>query len=146
MVDQIQAIPAQISRRRIQAEIQDPRDHCAFEFDVNVIFTTDDKEWATEQLRRNIKEQLPHFDRIAFGDDDLPLGKYFLDAVLYVIEHSFKTVLLLSRAATQDHEFMMKAAHCFEPRDKHPNAVYFASLSGGHTGRRNASPGQTLSE
>ena len=89
-------------------EIQDPRKHLDFEFDLNIIFSDDDKDWATKRFRQHIKEEISHFDRIAFGDDDLPLGMYFLDAVLYVIEHSFKTVLLLSRAATQDHEFMMK--------------------------------------
>ena len=89
-------------------EIQDPRKHLDFEFDLNIIFSDGDKEWASKHFRQHIKEEILHFDRIAFGDDDLPLGMYFLDAVLYVIEHSFKTVLLLSRAATQDHEFMMK--------------------------------------
>ena len=89
-------------------ELHDPNIHADYEFDLNVMFTPNDERWAMEHLRPKIEENIPNFQRIAFGDDDLPLGKYYLDAVLYVIEHSFKTVLLLSRAATQDHEFMMK--------------------------------------
>ena len=80
----------------------------SFDFDLNIFFTIEDKDWATEYLKARLKEDLPQFDRIAFGDDDLPLGMYYLDAVLYVVEHSFKTILLLSRAATRENDFMMK--------------------------------------
>ena len=89
-------------------EVQDPRDHGDFEFDLNVMFCDDDKEWIDQYLRPSVENGLPHFRRIAFGDDHLPLGMYYVDAVLYVIEHSFKTVLLLSRAAIGDQQFMMK--------------------------------------
>ena len=54
-------------------EIQDPRDHGNYDFDLNVIFTDDDKEWVTENLLPQINEHLPHYDRIAYRDDDLPL-------------------------------------------------------------------------
>ena len=87
---------------------QNPPGPDDYEFHLNVFFIADDKEWAKDHLRPNMQESLPHFDRIAFGDDDLPLGMYYLDAVLYLIKHSFKTILLLSRAATRDQEFMMK--------------------------------------
>ena len=88
--------------------IHNPPDRAVYEFDVSIFFVDGDKQWAEDYLRPNMQENLPHFDRIAFGDDDLPLGMYYLDAVLYLIKHSFKTVLLLSRAATRDQEFMMK--------------------------------------
>ena len=89
-------------------EIQDPRDHIDYEFDLNVIHTDQDKEWVAELLGPILTDKLPQYERIAWSDEELPLGMYYLDAVLYVIEHSFKTILLLSRAATRDHEFMMK--------------------------------------
>ena len=89
-------------------EIQDPRDHFDYEFDLNVIHTDQDKEWVAELLGPILTDKLPQYERIAWSDEELPLGMYYLDAVLYVIEHSFKTILLLSRAATRDHEFMMK--------------------------------------
>ena len=66
-------------------EIQDPRDHGSYEFDMYIIFTSDDQQWASEYLLPRVKESLPHFNRIAFGDETLPLGMYYLDAVLYVI-------------------------------------------------------------
>ena len=40
--------------------------------------------------------------------DELRLGMHYFDAVYYNVENSFKTVLLLSRAAVQDHIFMTK--------------------------------------
>ena len=89
-------------------EIREPHDPRNFRYDLNVIFTNSDEIWAKDHLRPIIQERLPLFQRIAFGDDDLPLGMYYLDAVLHVIEHSFKTVMLLSKAATHDDEFMLK--------------------------------------
>ena len=89
-------------------EIQDPRSNFDYEFDLNIVHVENDREWIENLLLPVVREMLPNYDRIALGDDDLPLGMYYLDAVLYVIEHSFKTILLLSRAATRDHEFMMK--------------------------------------
>ena len=55
-----------------------------------------------------MQETLPEMHRIAFGDDDLTLGMHYFDAVYDNVENSFKTVLLLSRAAVQDHIFMTK--------------------------------------
>ena len=89
-------------------DVLDPQEHGDFEYDLNIIFCDDDTEWATEHLRPNLENELPRFRRIAFGDDHLPLGMYYVDAVLYVIEHSFKTILLLSNAAIRDQRFMMK--------------------------------------
>ena len=89
-------------------EIQDPREHFDYEFDLNIIHVDDDKEWVAQFLGPILRDRLPHYERMVLSDEDLPLGMYYLDAVLYVIEHSFKTVLLLSRAATRDQEFMMK--------------------------------------
>ena len=89
-------------------EIRDTREANDFRFDLNIMFTGADETWAAEYLRPIIQERLPRFKRIVFGDDDLPLGMYYLDAVLHVIENSFKTVMLLSKAATRDDEFMLK--------------------------------------
>ena len=89
-------------------EIQDDRAKREFEYDINVMFLEGDKEWATNILRPGLDRRLPNFDRIAFGDDDLTLGMYFFDAVYQNVEKSYKTILLLSRAAVQDHIFMTK--------------------------------------
>ena len=89
-------------------EIQDGRDQGEFEYDINVMFVDGDEEWATNNLRPELDRRFPTFDRIAFGDDELLLGKHYFDAVYYNVEKSFKTILLLSRAAVQDHIFMTK--------------------------------------
>ena len=89
-------------------EIQDARDHSDFQYDLNIVFTGNDEAWAAEYLRRSVKEHLPDFKTIAFGDDALPFGMYYLDAIQYVIENSFKTILVVSRASIRDHDFMMK--------------------------------------
>ena len=89
-------------------EIQDNRDPIDYEFDLNIFFTDKDEDWARRYLQPKIKEYLPHFDRVVLGDDDLPLGMYYVEAVLHVIERSFKIILLLSRAACRDNKFMMK--------------------------------------
>ena len=89
-------------------EIQDGRDQGEFEYDINVMFVDGDEDWATNNLRPELDRRFPTFDRIAFGDNELLLGRHYFDAVYYNVEKSFKTILLLSRAAVQDHIFMTK--------------------------------------
>ena len=89
-------------------EIQDARDHGEFEFDLNVMFADDCEQWVQDHLRPVIEEKFPDRRRIILGDDDLMLGMYYLDAVLYAVENSFKTVLLLSMDAIRDNWFMIK--------------------------------------
>ena len=89
-------------------EIEDHRNREEFECDLNIMFTNDCEEWLQQHLRPFLDESFPDMGRMVFGDDDLKLGMHYLDAVLYAVEHSFKTVILLSRAAIQDHWFMLK--------------------------------------
>ncbi|XP_054761588.2 toll-like receptor 7 [Lytechinus pictus] len=89
-------------------EVRDPRDHNDYEYDLNVIFHEDDEEWVQEHLRVAIEERLPQFQRKVYGDADLVAGMYYLEAVDYVVTRSFKTVVVLSRAAIKDRWFMLK--------------------------------------
>ena len=89
-------------------EMRDVRDHNDYEFDVNIIFYDDDEEWIREQLRPALKERLPQFQRNVFGDQDLVLGMHYLESVDYVVSHSYKTIVVLSRAAVHDHWFILK--------------------------------------
>eukprot|EP00057_Strongylocentrotus_purpuratus_P024699 XP_011679173.1 PREDICTED: LOW QUALITY PROTEIN: toll-like receptor 4 [Strongylocentrotus purpuratus] len=92
-------------------EMRDARDHNDYEFDVNIIFyddDEDDEEWIREQLRPALEERLPQFHRNVFGDEDLVLGMHYLDSVDYVVSHSYKTIIVLSRAAVHDHRFILK--------------------------------------
>ena len=89
-------------------EIQDDRAKKEFDYDINIMFLEGDREWATNILRPGLDRRLPNYDRIAFGDDDLMLGMHYFDAVYQNVEKSYKTILLLSKAAVQDHIFMTK--------------------------------------
>ena len=89
-------------------EIQDNHDREDFEYDINVMFMDDDKDFAETIFMPALRERLPHHERIAFGDQNLLLGMHYLDAVYRNVEKSFKTILLISRAALQDHIFMTK--------------------------------------
>eukprot|EP00057_Strongylocentrotus_purpuratus_P022486 XP_011676960.1 PREDICTED: toll-like receptor 4 [Strongylocentrotus purpuratus] len=86
----------------------DARNHNDYEFDVNIISYDDDEEWIRENLRPTLEDQLPQFQRNIFGDADLIPGMYYLDAVDYVVSRSYKTIILLSRAAVRDRWFMLK--------------------------------------
>ncbi|XP_030850027.1 uncharacterized protein LOC115927870 [Strongylocentrotus purpuratus] len=89
-------------------EMRDARDHNDYEFDVNIIFYDDDEEWIREQLRPALEERLPQFQRNVFGDEYVVLGMHYLDSVDYVVSHSHKTIIVLSRAAVHDHWFILK--------------------------------------
>ena len=89
-------------------EIQDARDHRDFEFDLNIMFIDNNEEWVRDHLRPFVEEQLPDFDRVVYGDGDLILGMHILDAVDYVVQRSYKTVVLFSRRAVQDNWFLIK--------------------------------------
>eukprot|EP00057_Strongylocentrotus_purpuratus_P018181 XP_011672655.1 PREDICTED: toll-like receptor 4 [Strongylocentrotus purpuratus] len=89
-------------------EMRDARDHNDYEFDVNIIFYDDDEEWIRDQLRPALEERLPQFQRNVYGDQDLVLGMHYLDSVDYVVSHSYKTIIVLSRAAVHDHWFILK--------------------------------------
>ncbi|XP_030844770.1 toll-like receptor 2 type-2 [Strongylocentrotus purpuratus] len=88
--------------------MRDARDHNDYEFDVTIIFYDDDEEWIREQLRPALEERLPQFQRNVFGDQDLVVGMHYLDSVDYVVSHSYKTIIVLSRAAVRDHWFILK--------------------------------------
>ena len=89
-------------------EVQDARNHNDYEFDVNVICYDDDEEWIRDHFRPALEEKLPQFQRNVFGDEDLVPGMHYLDAVDHAVTRSYKTVLVLSRAAVRDRWFMLK--------------------------------------
>ena len=89
-------------------EIQDARGHQDFEYDVNVMFLEQDEQWARDHLLPFLEERFPDFNRHVFGEDDLMLGMHVLDAVIHAVEHSFKTIVLLSKASVRDNWFLIK--------------------------------------
>ncbi|XP_030855874.1 slit homolog 2 protein-like [Strongylocentrotus purpuratus] len=89
-------------------EIRDARDFDDYEFHVNIMFAEEDEEWVRDRFRPVLEELLPEYERKLYGDDDLPLGMHYYDAVHYVVEKSYKTIVLVSRAAIQDNWFIIK--------------------------------------
>ena len=89
-------------------EIQDARDPQDFDYDLDVIYSDHDEAWLQNHLTPILEERLQNFNRNIIGDDSLPLGMYYLDAIYYVMERSYKIVLLVSRAAVQTHLFLIK--------------------------------------
>ena len=92
-------------------EIQDGGGPQDFEYELNVVYADDDEIWIQDHLRRALIDKMPeydHDDRNVIGDDNLPLGMYYLDAVLHVMERSYKLILIVSRAAVQSGIFITK--------------------------------------
>ena len=92
-------------------EIQDGGGPQDFEYELNVVYADNDENWIQDHLRRALIEKMPEYDnddRNAIGDDSLPLGMYYLDAVYHVMERSYKLILIVSRAAVQSSLFITK--------------------------------------
>ncbi|XP_041454381.1 insulin-like growth factor-binding protein complex acid labile subunit [Lytechinus variegatus] len=88
--------------------IHDDADREEYQYDLAVMLHEADDEWVDQHLRPALIERLPDFNRIVCGDEELMLGMYYLDAVHYATERSFKTIFVISRAALQDQWFLMK--------------------------------------
>ena len=71
-------------------EILDDEERKNFRYDLNLIFHHTDEGWVTNHLRPSLEERLPEFDKISCGDEDLMISMYYLDAVNYAVENSFK--------------------------------------------------------
>ncbi|XP_030831404.1 insulin-like growth factor-binding protein complex acid labile subunit [Strongylocentrotus purpuratus] len=89
-------------------EIHDNVDRGEFHYDIAIMLDEADDVWVNQHLRPALLERVPGFNRIVCGDEELMLGMYYLDAVHYATEKSFKTIIVISHAALQDQWFMMK--------------------------------------
>ena len=89
-------------------EIEDGAGPQDFEFELNVVYADNDEIWIQDHLRRALIDKMPEYNRNAIGDDSLPLTMYYLDAVYYVMENSYKIIFIVSRAAVQSSIFITK--------------------------------------
>ena len=89
-------------------EIEDGGGPQDFEFELNVVYADKDEIWIQDHLRRALIDKMPEYNRNAIGDDSLPLRMYYLDAVYYVMESSYKIIFIVSRAAVQSGIFITK--------------------------------------
>ena len=89
-------------------ELEDGREHLDYNYDIDVIFPDSDEAWAKEEFIGALTEHAPQFERqrIVCGEDDLPLGGVRMNAIDYVIENSFKIVVIVSNASVNDAHFL----------------------------------------
>ncbi|XP_030843365.1 insulin-like growth factor-binding protein complex acid labile subunit [Strongylocentrotus purpuratus] len=105
-------------------EFEDAREHQDFRHDLNVIYHDDDEEWVERVFQPGIDNALPEFQRIAYGDRDLVIGMFYMDAVIDLVENSFKVAFIVSNTAIRDHSFINK----FHMAVDHMNEVGFEKL------------------
>ena len=89
-------------------KIHDDVDRGEFQDDIAIMLHEADSMWVNQHLRPALMERVPDFNRIVCGDEELMPGMYYLDAIHYATEKSFKTIIVISHAALQDQWFMMK--------------------------------------
>ena len=89
-------------------EDHDGRERLDYEYDINLAFDEDDEQWVRGILKPGFEERLPDFDRIVCGDDDIPLGMYYIEAITEVFEQSYKSILIVSNRAVDNHSFISK--------------------------------------
>ena len=89
-------------------ELEDGREHLDYDYDIDIIFPDRDEAWAKQEFLGALTEHAPQFDRerIVCGEDDLPLGGVRMDAIDYVIENSFKIIVIVSNASVNDAHFL----------------------------------------
>ena len=89
-------------------ELEDGREHLDYDYDVDVIFPDDDEPWVKDEFLVALVDRAHDFERnrIVCGEEDLPLGQRRIDAIEYVIENSFKIVVIVSNASVNDAHFL----------------------------------------
>nr|XP_054754746.1 toll-like receptor 4 [Lytechinus pictus] len=85
-----------------------------YEFQLNLMYQEEDQEWVDDVMKPVLQERFPHFDRVVYGDDDLHLGMFYINALHYAVENSFKTVLLLSNNSVREAWFITKVRIALE--------------------------------
>ncbi|XP_041477686.1 toll-like receptor 3 [Lytechinus variegatus] len=89
-------------------EITDDADPDDYEYQLNIMFHDDHTQWVNEILRPALEERMPHLQKVAFGDEALHPGMYYLNALYHNLDNSFKTALLISNESVEDAWFMTK--------------------------------------
>ncbi|XP_041481854.1 toll-like receptor 13 [Lytechinus variegatus] len=93
--------------------VQDFKDH-DYEYQLNLMFQEEDQEWVDDIMKPVLQERFPHLERVVFGDNDLHLGMFYINALHYAVENSFKTVLLLSNNSVREAWFITKVRIALE--------------------------------
>ena len=89
-------------------EINQDFDAQDYEYKLNIMYHEDDQEWVDQIMKPILQERFPHLQKVVFGDNDLNLGMYYINALHYAVDNSFKTVLLISYNSVDDAWFLTK--------------------------------------
>ena len=89
-------------------EINQDLDAQDYEYQLNIMYNEDDEEWVDQIMKPMLQERFPHLRKVIFGDNDLNIGMFYIDALHYATEISFKTVLLISYNSIDDAWFLTK--------------------------------------
>ncbi|XP_072173341.1 uncharacterized protein [Diadema setosum] len=85
-----------------------------YRYQLNVMFHDDDEGFVNDILRPELMQRMAHLQHIIYGDDDLNVGMFYVDALYYAIESSYKSVLLISNQSVGDAWFMTKLRMALE--------------------------------
>eukprot|EP00057_Strongylocentrotus_purpuratus_P015827 XP_011670301.1 PREDICTED: toll-like receptor 3 [Strongylocentrotus purpuratus] len=89
-------------------EINQDFDAQDYEYQLNIMYNEDDEEWVDRIMKPMLQERFPHVQKVIFGDNDLNIGMFYINALHYAAEISFKTVLLISYNSVDDAWFLTK--------------------------------------
>ncbi|XP_030853104.1 platelet glycoprotein V-like [Strongylocentrotus purpuratus] len=89
-------------------EINQDFDAQDYEYQLNLMYDEDDQEWVDQIIKPVLQERFPHLQKVAFGDNNLNIEMYYIPALHYVVENSFKTVLLISNNSVDEAWFLTK--------------------------------------
>ena len=95
-------------------EINEDFDADNYEYQLNLMYHEEDEWWVDQFMKPGLEERLPHLQRVAYGDNDLDPGMFYINAIYHTIDNSFKTALLLSNQCVDDAWFMTKLRMALE--------------------------------
>nr|XP_054753236.1 protein artichoke-like [Lytechinus pictus] len=81
---------------------------------LNIMFQESEQEWIDQVMKPGLEARMPHLQNIIFGDEDLHIGMYYINAIFDALDNSFKTVLLLSNESINDAWTMTKVRMALE--------------------------------
>ncbi|XP_791913.4 slit homolog 3 protein [Strongylocentrotus purpuratus] len=85
-----------------------------YKFHLNLMFLEEEEEWVDRVMKPALEERLPHLQNIIYGDKDLHLGMFYINAINDALDNSFKTVLLISNQSIRDAWCMTKLRMALE--------------------------------
>ncbi|XP_030850182.1 toll-like receptor 4 [Strongylocentrotus purpuratus] len=89
-------------------EINHDFDAQEYEYQLNIMYIEDDEGWVNEVMKPVLQERFPHLQKVVWGDNNLNISMFYINALHYATDNSFKTVLLISYNSVDDAWFLTK--------------------------------------